>query len=85
VVVVPQAAIIQAARGTIVYLKEDGKAVQKPVQVVYAQGLDAAVTGVKAGDWVVLDGKQNLRPGTPLLERAPESKPERAPAQAKAP
>jgi multidrug efflux pump subunit AcrA (membrane-fusion protein) len=85
VVVVPQAAIIQAARGTIVYLKEDGKAVQKPVQVVYAQGLDAAVTGVKAGDWVVLDGKQNLRPGTPLLERAPEGKPERAPAQAKAP
>jgi len=84
-VVVPQAAIIQAARGTIVYLKEDGKAVQKPVQVVYAQGLDAAVTGVKADDWVVLDGKQNLRPGTPLLERAPEGKPERAPAQAKAP
>lgn len=85
VVVVPQAAVIQAARGPIVYLKEDGKAVQKPVQIVYAQGLDAAVTGVKAGDWVVLDGKQNLRPGTPLLERAPEGKPERAAAQATTP
>jgi RND family efflux transporter MFP subunit len=84
-VVVPQAAIIQAARGTIVYLKEDGKAVQKPVQVVYAQGLDAAVTGVKAGDSVVLDGKQNVRPASPLLERAPEGKPERAAAPAKAP
>lgn len=85
VVVVPQAAVIQAARGPIVYLKEDGKAVQKPVQIVYAQGLDAAVTGVKDGDWVVLDGKQNLRPGTPLLERAPEGKPERAAAQATTP
>lgn len=85
VVVVPQAAVIQAARGPIVYLKEDGKAVQKPVQIVYAQGLDAAVTGVKAGDWVVLDGKQNLRPGTPLLERAPEGKPERAAAKATTP
>ena len=72
VVVVPQAAIIQAARGPIVYLMVDGKAVQKPVQLLYAQDLDAAVTGVKAGEAVVLDGKQNLRPGTPLLERKPE-------------
>lgn len=72
VVVVPQAAIIQAARGPIVYVMADGKAVQKPVQLLYAQGLDAAVGGVKSGEVVVLDGKQNLRPGTPLLERKPE-------------
>lgn len=75
-VVLPQAAIIQSARGAIVYLMEDGKAVARPVQLLYAQGSDAAVTGVKAGAVVVLDGKQNLRPGTPLLERA------RAPAGA---
>jgi RND family efflux transporter MFP subunit len=72
VVVVPQAAIIQAARGPIVYVMVDGKAVQKPVQLLYAQDLDAAVSGVKAGEAVVLDGKQNLRPGTPLLERKSE-------------
>jgi len=71
-VVIPQAAIIQAARGAIVYVKEDGTAVQKPVKLIYAQGQDAAVSGVNAGDWVVLDGKQNLRPGTALLERSPE-------------
>lgn len=69
-VVLPQAALIQSARGSLVYILEDGKAVSKPVQLLYAQGNDAAVTGVKAGDAVVLDGKQNIRPGTPLLERA---------------
>ncbi len=70
VIVVPQAAIIQSARGTIVYLMVDGKAVLKPVQILNAQGNDAAVTGVKAGDAIVLDGKQNLRPGSALVVRA---------------
>ena len=69
-VVVPQAALIQGARGTVVYTVEDGKAVSKPVQQVFAQGLDAAVTGIQAGDVVVLDGKQNLRPGSRVVERA---------------
>ena len=73
-VVVPQAALIQGARGTVVYTVEDGKAVSKPVQLVYAQGLDAAVTGVLAGDKVVVEGKQNVRPGARLTERAADPK-----------
>ena len=68
-VVVPQAAIVQSARGTIVFVAADGKAVVKPVKVLYAQGDDAAVSGVEVGDLVVLDGKQNLRPGSPVVER----------------
>jgi RND family efflux transporter MFP subunit len=68
-VVVPLASIIQSARGTIVFVMAEGKALLKPVQVLYAQGNDAAVSGVKAGDAVVLVGKQNLRPGSPLIER----------------
>jgi RND family efflux transporter MFP subunit len=75
-VVIPQAAIIQAARGAMVYVKDDGKAVQKPVQLLYAQGQDAAVSGINVGDLVVLDGRQNLRPGTPLLERTADAKPD---------
>ncbi len=71
-VVIPQAAIVQNARGAVVYLAENGKAAQKPVQVLFAQGAEAAVSGINAGDAVVLDGKQNLRPGTPLAERAKE-------------
>jgi len=72
-VVVPQAAIIQNVRGTIVYIVEDGKAALRPVQVIQAQGDDAAVTGVRPGDRVVLDGRQNLRAGTPVVERAREA------------
>jgi RND family efflux transporter MFP subunit len=73
-VVVPQAAIVQGTRGSIVYVVQDGKAASKPISVVYAQGADAAVTGIKPGDMVVLDGKQNVRPNSPVLERAKESK-----------
>lgn len=71
-VVVPQAAIIQNAKGTIVYVIEDGKAAQRPVQILAVEGDDAAVSGVKAGDKVVLDGRQNLRPGASVIERARE-------------
>ena len=71
-VVVPQAAIIQSARGPIVYAAENGKAALRPVQVVLAQGDDAAVTGVRPGEAIVLDGRQNLRPGVSVVERARE-------------
>lgn len=68
VVVVPQAAVIQGARGTLVYTVAAGKATARPVQVLQAQGLDAAVTGLEAGESVVLDGRQNLRPGVAVQE-----------------
>lgn len=69
-VVIPQAAIIQSQRGPLVYAVQDNKAVARPVQVLYAQGEDAAVSGVRAGERIVLDGRQNLRPGVTVVERA---------------
>lgn len=84
-VVVPQAAIVQTARGPIVYAVEDGKAVQRVVQLVQAQGDEAAVSGVKPGERIVLEGRQNLRPGTPVVERprdAPAQRPGAAPGAA---
>ncbi|WP_210542010.1 efflux RND transporter periplasmic adaptor subunit [Rhodoferax sp. PAMC 29310] len=68
-VVVPQAAIVQNARGTLVYAMVDGKAESMPVKVLYSQGADAAVEGIKPGSVLVLDGKQNVRPGSTLVER----------------
>ena len=73
-VVVPQLALIQSARGTIVYVVEDGKAVLRPVKQVGGQSGEAAITGIMAGDTVVVDGKQNLRPGSLVVERAKEPK-----------
>jgi RND family efflux transporter MFP subunit len=69
---IPQAAVVQGARGTIVYVLEDGKARPQPIKVVYAEGTEAAVTGLHPGDVVVMDGKQNVRPNSPLVERAKE-------------
>jgi len=69
--VIPQAAIIQSPRGKIVYVVDaGGKAAPRPVEVVYASGEDAAVTGVKPGERIVLEGRQNLRPGSNVIERA---------------
>ncbi|RFO98425.1 efflux RND transporter periplasmic adaptor subunit [Rhodoferax lacus] len=67
---IPQAAVVQGTRGTIVYVLDDGKARLQPIKVVYAEGTEAAVTGIQPGDIVVMDGKQNVRPGSPLVERA---------------
>ena len=69
-VVIPQATIIQSVRGPIVYVVANGKAVLRPVTVLEARGKDAAVKGVRAGELVVLDGRQNLRPDSPVVDRA---------------
>jgi RND family efflux transporter MFP subunit len=71
-VVVPMAAIIQSARGPIVYTVRDNQAQPRPVQVLVSAGDDAAVSGLKPGERVVLDGRQNLRPGATVVERARE-------------
>ena len=69
-VVVPQAAIVHNARGTIVYTVQDGKASLRPVKVLFAADGDAAISGVQAGEKLVLDGKQNVRPDSRVVERA---------------
>ena len=66
---VPSQAVIINARGKMVYLiDKDGKAVSKPIKVIYEyQGL-TVVTGIESGDRVVVEGKQNLRPGSKVRE-----------------
>jgi len=69
-IVVPQAAIVQNARGSVVFVVDgENRAAIRPVNVLQAAGLDAVVTGVKPGERVVLDGRQNLRPGSPVIVR----------------
>jgi RND family efflux transporter MFP subunit len=72
--VVPQAAIVTSQRGTAVFVMEDGKAVAKPVKTLYAANGDAAVSGLKGDERIVLDGRQNVRPGAALVERKPQDK-----------
>lgn len=71
VLVVPQAAVIPGERGKTVYVVDAGhKAQPRRVEVVHAAGLEAVVTGLQPGDRVVVEGRQNLRPGALVVERA---------------
>jgi len=68
--VIPQAAIVQSPRGKIVYVVDAAnKASPRTVEVLYAEGVEAAVSGLRGGERVVLDGRQNLRPGASVVER----------------
>ena len=63
-VVVPLAAIITQSDGALVYaVDEQQSARPRKVRLLHAFGNLAAVDGLKVGERVVIEGKQNLRPG----------------------
>lgn len=71
VVVVPRDALVIGVNAVTVFIADkEGKAAQKPVKVQYSYGNDAIVTGLEPGMKIVLEGKQNLRPGVPIKDRA---------------
>jgi membrane fusion protein, multidrug efflux system len=70
-VVIPQAAVIVRGNERSVYVVDaEGKAQMKPVQMRQPLGEQVVVEGVAAGEKIVVEGKQNLRPGTPVKEAA---------------
>lgn len=63
-VVVPLAAIVTGSTGSRVYsVGGDQVAQARPVSVLHTFGGLAAVSGLEAGEQVIVEGKQNLRPG----------------------
>ena len=71
VTVVPQAAIIMRGSERSVYVVgPDNTAKLVPVQLRQAMGEQVVVEGLEATAQVVMEGKQNLRPGTPLRVQA---------------
>jgi RND family efflux transporter MFP subunit len=68
-VVIPQAAVITTVDDKTVYVVGDDHVAQaRRVQLLYPFGTQAVVSGVKAGDRIVVEGKQNLRPGSAVSE-----------------
>jgi RND family efflux transporter MFP subunit len=62
--VIPQNAIISNTRGTFVYaVDKDQSAQVVNIKRLYAFGDSAAVSGLSGNEQVIVDGKQNLRPG----------------------
>lgn len=72
-IVIPQAAIITGIDSRSVYIVGQDKTAQaRRIEPVYTFGAQAAVKGIKAGENIVVDGKQNLRSGSKIKE-APTS------------
>jgi membrane fusion protein (multidrug efflux system) len=70
-VTVPASCLLQSSQGRFVYiLNADGKAQMVPIQIAQIQGPDAVVSaGLKAGDRVIIDNIQKIRPGNPVQVR----------------
>jgi RND family efflux transporter MFP subunit len=69
VLAVPSEAIVMNPRGRMVFVVDkDNKASSKPVKVVYEYLGQSVITGIEAGDRVVVEGKQSLRPGGKVRE-----------------
>ena len=68
-VVVPLAAIVTGTKGSFVYsIEADRSARLRPVGLLHAFGSQAAVSGLSGIERIIVDGKQNLRPGGKVLE-----------------
>ena len=67
-IVIPQAALIADQQGTYVFAVEDGKAVVRRVKVGAEIGANIAVmSGLKAGEQIIVEGIQGVRPGAPVI------------------
>jgi multidrug efflux system membrane fusion protein len=62
--VIPMAAVITSPTGRIVYVVKDDAVAARKVELDYSAGDRAVVRGVQPGERVVVEGKQNLRPGS---------------------
>ena len=77
-IVIPSQAVVINPRGRFVYVVgQDDKVSLKPIKVTYEYQGNAAITGVEVGERIVLEGKQNLRPGVKIREAkvTPPAKP----------
>lgn len=84
-IAVPSEAIVISPKGRLVYIVDkDDKIQAKPIKVIYEYKGSAVISGIESGDRVVVEGKQNLRPGSKIKE-AKKQTAASAPAKAAAP
>ncbi|MDQ3494341.1 MAG: efflux RND transporter periplasmic adaptor subunit [Pseudomonadota bacterium] len=76
---VPEIAIVQIGPDSFVYrVQDDGRVEQAPIEVGgRVAGRAEVVSGLQAGDRIVVDGTGKLRPGSRVTEAAQDSAPAR--------
>ncbi len=66
-IVIPQSALLADQQGTYVFAVEDGKAVVRRVVPGGEVGVNIAIdSGVKAGEQIIVEGLQSVKPGAPV-------------------
>lgn len=82
-VVIPAQSVITGPTEKFVYLiRPDGTVAAQKVTVVHIDDGQAAVSGLKAGERIVVEGAQNLRPGARVKETQSGQGQPRTPADA---
>ncbi len=66
VLTIPVKALQQGPEGSFVWFEQQGKAATAPVEVVLQDKNQVVVTGLKAGQQVIVDGQSRLRKGAEL-------------------
>jgi multidrug efflux system membrane fusion protein len=73
--VIPAAVVQHGPQGTFAYVIEDNKAVVRPIVIDVTEGDQIIVaSGLAVGEQVVLDGQNQLRPGSKVSATAPAPK-----------
>ena len=84
-IAVPSEAVVISPKGRLVYVVDkDDKVQAKPIKVIYEYQGTSVISGIESGSRVVVEGKQNLRPGGKIRE-AKKQTAASAPAKAAAP
>jgi membrane fusion protein (multidrug efflux system) len=67
VLLIPEEALVPREGRQYVFIVEDGKAIEREVSLGgRAPGLAEIRSGLKAGELVITEGTQRLRPGSPV-------------------
>jgi len=82
-IVVPSQSLVSNTQGDLVYTVDaDNKTVLNKVKIISQGNGNVALTGLKEGDRVVVEGKQNIRPGLKVVEgsarKATEEEPKKS-------
>ena len=74
---VPSQAVVLSPKGRTIYVVDkENKVTSKPIKVIYDYQGTTVISGVESGERIVVEGKQNLRTGTKILEEKASQKKE---------
>lgn len=85
-IMVPQASIVRNNRGEAMVMVVNGKKLVEARPVTLGQNIGDKVVitrGLKAGEQLIIDGLQKIRPGAPVTVAAPKSQSGKQPAAGK--